>query len=264
MSLKFNVDIAKIAADFKEFSLEVQQDLQKAVGELAAMTNTKVKEMAQAELHSSRQDFIDSVGFEEVAPGVWVVSVSEDGLWVEEGIPANHDMKEALLKNAKTSKSGTRYKVIPFHYGKAPSTQNLSTQSLVAHLKMELKQENNKRSKSGQEKIPFKKIERNSDGSPKVGKLHELDFKNPNVMVGGTGKENTPRLARLSIYQKVTATGNVRRDILTFRTVSSGPASAGKWLHPGFEAKKFLDRAFDWAVNEWEKTILPEVLKKWE
>jgi hypothetical protein len=273
MALKFNVDIAKIAADFKDFSLEVQQDLQKAVGNLAAMTHAKVKEYAQQELHSSRQDFLDSVGFEEVAPGVWVVSVSEDGMWVEEGIPPNKDMKEGLLKNAKTSKTtGNRYKVIPFHYGKAPSTQNLSTQTLVMHLKNELNQENARRMKANKnlpedkklEKIPFKKIERNADGSPKVGKLHEFNFKNPNVMVGGTGRENTPRLQGLAIYQKALGGGNARRDILTFRTVSSGAASAGKWIHPGFEAKKFLDRALDWAINEWETRILPEVTKKWE
>lgn len=255
MGLIFNIDAAKIAAMFKEFALEVEQDLQKAVANLAAITDAKVKEMAQQELKSSRQPFMDSLGFEEIAPGVWVISVGEEGMWVEEGIESNKDMKPDLLaEGAKTSRSGHRYKVIPFDYGSPPSTQTPSTQMIVSELKSKLKKEN----------IPFKKIERNADGSPKVGKLHELDLGNPKGRSGGLGKGNTPALNGLSIYQSITKSGNVRRDIMTFRTVSSGPGSAGKWHHPGLEAKKFLDRAVEWAAKEWEEKILPEVLKKWD
>jgi hypothetical protein len=68
----------------------------------------------------------------------------------------------------------------------------------------------------------------------------------------------------VSIYQSVTATGNVRRDILTFRTVSEGPASQGKWIHPGLPPKHFLDRASEWAIKEWENNILPAVLEKYK
>lgn len=239
----------------KEFALEVEQDLQKAVANLAAITDAKVKEMANQELKSSRKPYMDSLGFEEIAPGIWVISVDESGLFVEEGIEANKDMKPALLaKDFKTSATGSRYKAIPFDYGKAPSQMTPQTQQIVAHLKESLKKE----------KVPFKKIEKNSDGSPKVGKLHEFNFGNPGGKMGGPGKGNTPALKGLSIYQSITKTGNVRRDILTFRTVSSSPASAGKWHHPGLEAKKFLDRALDWAMKEWEDKILPEVIEKWK
>jgi hypothetical protein len=255
MALKFNIDAAAIAAQFKEFATEVEQDLQKAVANLAAITDAKVKEMANNELHSTRKKFMDSLGFEEVSPGVWVISVDEGGLFVEEGIEPNKDMKPDLLeKDYKTSKDGHRYKAIPFDYGKAPSQQTAKTQELVSYLKQELKKQN----------VPFKKIERNSDGSPKVGKLHEFDFGNPGGRMGGPGNGNTPVFKNLSIYQSVTAAGQVRRDILTFRTVSSGPASANKWIHPGLDAKKFLDRALEWAMKEWEDKILPEVMKKWE
>lgn len=254
MSLKFNIDANAIAEQFKAFKLEVEQDLNKAVANLAAITDAKVKEMANQELHTSRQEFMDSLGFEEVSPGVWIISVDESGLFVEEGIDANKDMKPGLLaKDFKVSKDGNRYKAIPFDYGAPPSTQSPSTMQIVSYLRQQLKKE----------AIPFKKIERNTDGSPKVGKLHEFDFGNPRGTMGGPGKGNTPVLNGLSIYQTVTKTGNVRRDILTFRTVSSGPGSQGKWHHPGLEAKKFLDRALDWAMKEWEEKILPEVMKKW-
>lgn len=255
IKLNFNIDANAIAEQFKAFKLEVEQDLNKAVANLAAITDAKVKEMASQELHTSRKDFMDSLGFAEVAPGVWVISVDESGLWVEEGIEANKDMKPGLLaKDFKTSKDGHRYKAIPFDYGAPPSQQSASTQQVVSFLKQNLKKEN----------VPFKKIERDASGSPKVGKLHEFDFGNPRGTMGGPGKGNTPILNGVSIYQTVTKSGNVRRDILTFRTVSSGPGSQGKWHHPGLEAKKFLDRALDWAMKEWEEKILPEVMEKWK
>lgn len=254
IKLNFNINAAAIAEQFNAFKLEVEQDLNKAVANLAAITDAKVKEMASQELHTSRKEFMDSLGFEEVSPGVWVISVNESGLWVEEGIDANKDMKPGLLaENFKTSKEGHRYKAIPFDYSTPPSHQSASTQQVVSFLRSKLKKE----------KVPFKKIERNTDGSPKVGKLHEFDFGNPKGTMGGPGKGNTPVLKNLSIYQSVTKTGNVRRDILTFRTVSSGPGSQGKWHHPGLEAKKFLDRALEWAMKEWEEKILPEVMEKW-
>lgn len=254
MGLKFNIDGDAIANQFKDFKLEVEQDLNKAVANLAAITDAKVKEMASQELHTSRKDFMDSLGFEEVSPGVWVVSVDESGLWIEEGIEANKDMKPGLLKeNFKISKDGNRYKSIPFDHGSAPSTQSPATAQVVSYLKQQLKKEN----------VPFKKIERNDNGSPKVGKLHEFNFGNPKGTMGGPGKGNTPQLNGLSIYQTVTKSGNVRRDILTFRTVSSGPGSEGKWHHSGVEPKKFLDRAMDFAMKTWEEQILPEIMEKW-
>ncbi len=255
MNIKFNIDAAAIAKEFEGLKVEVEKELEQAVANLAAMTDAKVKEMASEELKTSREPFMNSLGFEEIAPGVWVISVDESGLWIEEGIKPNTDTKPGLLaENFQVSKEGHRYKAVHFDYGKAPSKLTPSAQTLVEYLKQSLRKE----------KVPFKKIERNSDGSPKVGKLHEFDFHNPGGRMGGPGKGNTPVFKNLSIYQSVTATGNVRRDILTFRTVSSGPKSADKWFHPGSEPKKFLDRAFEWALGQWEMKILPEVLAKWK
>lgn len=251
MALKINIDVASIAAQFKEMALEVEQDLRKGVANLAAMTHAKVAEMASTELHSSLKTLQDNLGFEEISDGVWVVSIDEKALFIEEGIEPNKDMKEALLKNAtKTSKAGYKYRSIPFDHGKGPSQMTPYAQSLVNRIKQQLKQQ----------KIPFKKIEKNPDGSPRIGKLHEfsIDSEKP------TRRANTPALKNVTIYQSVTKTGNVRRDIMTFRTVSASPASADKWIHPGLTAKKFLDRAEVWALDVFEKEILPEILDKYK
>lgn len=250
MALKINLDLDKIANQFKELAYEVKQDLEKGVGSLAAMTHAKVAEMANEELNTSRKSFQESLGFEEVAPGVWIVSVDEKGLWVEEGIEPGHDMKPDLLKeDTKTSAAGHKYRSIPFDHAKPPSQMTPYAEQLVRKIKYVLKKEG----------IPFKKIETGPNGNPRLGKLHKLDIDT----APPTSRASTGALQGLTIYQSKTATGNVRRDIMTFRTVSSGPASQGKWIHPGMEAKHFLDRAEQWALKEWEDKILPEILKKY-
>jgi len=251
-NLKIKIDTASIAAQFKAMALEVEQDLNKGIANLAAITHAKVAEMASEELKSSKKTLTDNLGFEEVSPGVWVVSIDQDALWIEEGIEANTDMKPGLLKNAtKTTKDGFKYRSIPFDHGKAPSQLTNSAQNIVSQIKQNLRKEN----------IPFKKIERDANGSPRVGKLHSLDFSKPGDAPPGKG--NTSAMKGVSIYQTITKTGNVRRDILTFRTVSGGPASAGKWMHPGTAPKKFLDRAMTWALDQWSDKILPEILSKY-
>lgn len=250
MSLKIKIDVEAIAKQFKEFSIEVKQDLEKAVAGLAAITHAKVAEMAATELKTSRKSLMDNLGFEEVSKGIWVVSIDENAMWIEEGVEPEFDMKPGLLKNAtKVSKDGHKYRVIPFDYGsKGPTQLTPNAQTIVNTIRSGLKKAN----------VSFKTIERNGDGSPKLGKLHTFNFES-----AIPGKGNTPQLKGVSIYQTLTKTGNVRRDILTFRTVTDGPGSEGKWISPGQPGKKFLDRAADWAINEWESKILPEVTKKW-
>lgn len=249
MGLKFDIDAEAIAKEFKELALEVEQDLQKGVANLAAITHAKVLEDSQQDLKSERKTFADNLGFEEISPGVWVVSVDEGALWIEEGIKPGTDMKPGLLKNAKTTKDGHKYAVIPFDHNKSPSQMTPYAQGVVQRIRENLKQQ----------RVPFKGIELNKDGSPKRGLIHEFDF-------GGEkpGKGNTPVMNGVSVYQSVTKTGDVRRDILTFRTVTDGPGGQGKWIHPGYEAKKYLDKALDWAMQEWETHILPEILKKYQ
>jgi hypothetical protein len=254
MALVFNIDVASIVSELKEFKEEVSQDLKKSAGNLAVMTHAKVSEMAQEELHSSREQFLKSLSFEEIAEGIWVVAVDESGLWIEEGMK-NHDMKLDLLKNnTKTSKDGHKYKTIPFDYGKTNTQMTPKTQEFVNYLKQSLKKE----------KVPYRKIERNPDGSPRIGKLHSFNFGNPRGTMGGPGKGNTPVFQGVSIYQSMTKSGSVKRDIMTFRTVTDGPKSDGKWEHPGLEGHKFLDKALEWCTTKFEEEILPEILKKYE
>lgn len=251
MSLKITINVDSISKQFKEFAKEVEKDVKKGVATLAASTQAHVIELAQTELHSSRDIFLDNLKYEEISPGVHIISVLDKGFWVEEGLDAGFDMKPGLLDSpkAKTSKKGYKYLAVPFKHNTAPSKMTPVAKDVVSQIKKNLKKEN----------VPFKKLELNADGSPRLGKLHSFNWGGEKL-----GKGNTGSLERVSIYQTTTKTGNVRRDIMTFRTVSGSPASQGKWKHGGVEGKKFLDRASNWAMATWEQFILPEIIKKWQ
>jgi|ERR1035437_1409814 hypothetical protein len=263
MSLKLSANADAIAAQFQEFAKEVEADINKAMENLATLTRAQIALEAQRgddKLNSTLHIYMENLSdVETQAPGVFVITLDEKALWIEEGLTA-HDMKQDLLQ-------GKPYRVIPFKYNTKPSQTEPSTQLIVSAIQRELKAR----------KIPYSAIENNPDGSPKLGKLHDLkwgvnlrDPRNKSGTMGGNigmkipGKGNTPRLQGLSIYQKIDKnTGNVRRDILTFRTVSAGPASEGKWLHPGLAAKKYMDKAMEEAIRQWEEKILPGILDKW-
>lgn len=252
MGLKFNVNAQEIAAMFNEMKQEVEADLLEGVAALAAMTTAKIDEMAAENLHSSLHIFKENFVTEEVAPGVHVLTIKEGALWIEEGISPGKDMKPALLKNASVNpRTGIKSKVIPFEHSKAPTQMTPYAQSLVSQIRSELRAR----------RIPFKTIERDKKGAPRLGKLHSFNMPSSKP----TRRATSPALQGISIYQQQNAkTGRVRRDIMTFRTVSNGPASEGKWIHPGYQAQKFLDRAMEWAANEWENNILPQILAKWQ
>jgi len=241
MPLKFQIDVEGIAAQFKEYMLTVQEELKKSVENLATLTRTRIAEEASKDLHTTQKTYMDALSDpEEISPGVWVISLDEKALYIEEGIEPGKDMKPDLLKGRKS-------RVIPFRYDKVPSQNSSFTNGLIAEIRQNLKKQG----------VPFKKIEYNANGSPRVGKLHEFNLGGP-----VPGKGNTQALTRLSIYQKE-KDGKVSREILTFRTVTDGAASAGKWIHPGLDAKKFMDKAMDLAMRDWEEQILPELMQKW-
>lgn len=258
MSLKINIDVSSLAAQFKELAIEAEREITKAVAGLAAMTHARVAEQAAQKLKSSLKDFQDNLGFEEVQPGIWVVSIDQPAMWIEEGIEPGHDMKPDLLKNAEVSPNGKRHRVIPFNHSAAPTSRNANADRIVQELKSGLNAINKQRKqadpKSGN--ISITKIEKNADGSPRVGKLHEFDIPSDKP----TANAKHPALKGVTIYQsKSGSTGNIRRDVLTFRTVSDG-SDPNSWIHPGYKANHFLDDAEVWALNEWENKILPDLL----
>jgi hypothetical protein len=247
--LLFKMDTSAFESVLDEFKKDLQQELDQAVGNLSEMVLNKTLELAQGGLHTTFHIYKENLSSRKEGTGVYVISLDQKALWLEEGLEENFDMKPGLLKDAKTSKEGHKYAVVPFKHDTRPSQTTPKAQDLIDQVKRVLKQEN----------IPFKKIETHPNGSPRLGLLHKIDIDSAKP----TAKASTPALQGLRIYQKQDTKGKVSRGIFTFRTVTDGPKSADKWMHPGFDAKKFMDTAFDWGVETFEREIMPELLKKW-
>ena len=252
-TLEFNIDFETILAAHESDIAGLTKDLSEAVAGLAAQTHAHVVEMANERLHSRREAYVNALKFEEVQPGLWVITVTQPAMWIEEG-QEPHNMLDDLLKSpkAKTAKDGSKYLVIPFKHDKGPTQQTAHAQGVTQMLKQELK-------KRG---VPYKKIENGPDGKPKLGLIHTMHL-------GGEKRPHwtSPILDGVRIYQRATKNGkgvtSVSRSIMTFRVASSKQKGTGKWDHPGSAPVKLLDEAFNWCEQQWDNEILPAILSKY-
>jgi len=249
MAIKLDID--KLAATLGNFAREALHDLEKAGQQLGAAAHAKITELANEELKSTKKTYTDALGMEEISPGVWCITLDESALFIEDGISANFDMKPGLLKNAtKTSKEGYKYRSIPFDLSKAPAQRSEGSQKIMSELKTGLR-------KVG---IPMHKIENDANGNPRLGVLHRLNL----ASAKPTAKASHGALQGVQIRQTAMPGGKVQRSIMTFRTVSSGPKSMDKWIHPGLEAHDFFGKAERWAEEQWENVIAPSIIEKWK
>lgn len=256
-NLKLNIDVQKLADSVNSLVEEVIGDVRKGVQRLSAQTHAKILELATSELKTSKKKYMDALSTpEEVAPGVWVITLDADALWIEDGLPENFDMKPGLLKNAKTSANGSRYQVIPFEWSKNHRQNSGNQQMLVNELQSKLKNEG----------IAWKatknNIVTNPDGTPKIGKIGEASLGNPGGRLAYKNAK-TPLFNKINIYQSLTKTGNIRRDVISFRTISSN-SKPDSWIHPGTEKKEFMDKALQFMEEVWERDMLPEILNKYK
>jgi len=245
--LNFDIDMEELTKEFDSIKEEVAKALQDGAESLANMTHAKVNELATDKLNTRAKTYKDNVTFEEVDKGVWVVTLLEPAMWIEEGLQP-YDMKDThLAKNAKVGKDGQRYKHIPFEHSKKPSEQSEKAQSITNEIKSELKAR----------KIPFRKLELGKDGSPRVGLLHRfsVDSGKPSA------RSKSPTLQNVQVYQNKTASGAVRKDIMTFRTISD---KSDNWQHPGTQAAKIFEEAYSWAESTWEREILPNIMASFD
>jgi hypothetical protein len=257
-NLKVTIDVESIAAQFKETTSELENSLMKGIATLAQATKHQVEDWANngigtlERLKSSRSKFLKSLQYEEVAPGVHVISVGEEGLFIEEGIPPGTDMKPKLLKGRKSM-------VVPFEHSKKPQDHTAQSSMIRGKLLNALKKEGLT--------IAGKEYHNEDPRTPKLSEvgpngrlkpIHTFNFKSPTF-----GKGNTPVLHGVNIYQTQNSDNSIQRSIFTFRTVSNGPKSAGKFIHPGTPPRNYLDKAEAWFEQEWNNTVLPNILAKY-
>jgi len=248
--LKFDIDIDAISEQFEEIKKKVKQEVLDGVGTLATMTHAKVLELSRDELKSLSSEYSENVVFDNPQEGIWVVTLKSPAMWIEDGRKSGF-MEELLSgKSSKVSKDGKRYAVIPFKHNKNPDQQSEKSKQLTQQIKGALKQHG----------INWGKIEYGADGSPRIGRLHSFNLDSARLKSQHKG----PVTHGISVYQTKQSDGSVKRDVMTFRIIHEDHKSEGLWMHPGKTGAKLLDKAFEWALDTWEKDILPNILKDYQ
>ncbi len=265
--LMVNLDIAELA-ELMNVKDAIKDATDGAARDLAAMTHGKIAELAGQKLHSRREMFVTGLKYHQESDDLWIVSLDAKVRWVDDGLPA-HSMLDDLLASpkAKKAKDGSKYIVVPFGHG--PGAGKTSTtppqQDLISTVKKAMKARG----------IPFGTIEKDDNGSAKLGRLHSFDItKAPVKSLDGPGQGKGPKgavkqgptgipfLQGVSVYQSQGPGGKTKRQILTFRVASSKHREQSRWEHPGTTPMNLMEEGMQWAMETWQKEIAPAIVSK--
>jgi hypothetical protein len=265
-----NIDMKDLLELRKEIEPKMENILKEASRDLAIQTHAHIVEEVQQKLHSTRDKYLQALHFEEVSEDVWIVSLDQKAMWIEEGME-EHEMIDDLLSSskAKTAKNGSRFLSVPFQHNKGPTQQTQAQKDLTDTIKSHM----------SKQKMAYGKIETDANGKPKLGLIHKFDIlKQPTKTHEGPGQgrgpigsvrqgpTGIPFLQSVRVYQKRIQDGAGKektvKSIMTFRVASSKHKGTGRWVHPGLEAKNFFEEAHDWALRLWEEKIKDQIYKK--
>jgi hypothetical protein len=253
--------------------------------ELAQATIAKADEMASSRLHSTRQQYVDSLKLEKLGPNIYAISLDDDAKHLETGYEAFNMIAHGLTKGpkSKVSKEGYRYVVVPFqnkknappgtpagdrqiqqtktvsergwsagsstNSGVAPAVGIHSGTSLAAGIQ-ELEK------KSGLSKMV-------PDVTGRVGTWNSHPANtNKAIFTNASGHQDVvdldgpfnPLFEGLMKFQNKTGK-RMQGSYLTFRVASENPNSRGKWNHPGFQGAKIFPELEGWAMQQLQKLV---------
>ena len=266
----FNFDLSALLSLESELRPACEAALREGASDLSKQAHSHVVEEVQQKLHSSREKYVDALHFEQVDENTFVLSLDASAMFVEEGLPAGFDMLPGLLgsKKARFAKDGSKYLIVPFRHDRGPTQQTPAQKDLTDTIKAEMKKL----------KIPYKKLEMDSQGKPRLGKLHSFDINAPMKTSEGVGQGHgpigdprqgptgIPFLQRVSVYQKMvkdrTGKSSVQRGIFTFRIASSKHSGSNRWKHPGLDGKHFFEECEEWAQALWTNVISKKIIDK--
>jgi hypothetical protein len=245
---KITVDVDNLAQQLDRKKEEIISQTRKAVEGLAAASHAHVLELAGDKLKSLQSKYKEAVDFDQVDDNMWVVTLKKEAMWIEKG-HGKWSMYDKLSSSpkAKTSKEGNKYMVIPFEHSKKPSEQSPKAKQLTDQIRGFLKKE----------KVNYKKIEYNADGSPKLGLLHKFDIQSARP----SDKAKFPALQGVAIYQRKDQKGKIQRDVMTFRVVSEKNKGDGRWEYQPREGVNIFEETYKWAINTWNQELLPALIE---
>jgi hypothetical protein len=291
--LEFNVNIDQIAERLGVKREVIEGRLQEEVKKLAATTHAFVVNYAQQKLAqndfmrkwffgevNSRTGESEKVRFHDMGNNMYVVELDESNRWIEEGRePTSMATDKWLLKgpNVKTAKDGSKYRVIPMkQMGGVGGKHGSGSPQFDAILKKALKEKS----------ISLNRVERDTNGSPKLGVLHKLSIPMPSQGDGGFhqmtspnkfkffSKGRSPEQARSlglkasaghfylsnAVVTQTLSKGprgqqKVEKGVTTFRVVSSKHEAEGKWMYTRVEPLGSIPAAYNNAMQMWNEVV---------
>jgi hypothetical protein len=268
-----------IKANYKEIAdklgvveKEVAKKLNGAVEALSISTHAFIIKYAQDHLKGyPLEAFLGEDGSNirwiQVSKNMWVVEIDESAKWVEEGrSPTSMATDDWLLKpgkGLKTARDGSKFKIIPFSHDKgALTTPSGMREAIDASLKA-----------NG---VSMRKIEKGPDGMPKIGIVNRLkdipqlnDPASDNIYqyrskgrtadeaeaLGLPNYEGAHYLSGGVVVQRPSKKGKVKKEVVTFRVVSSKHENEQRWLYPEVKPLHSIPAAYDYATKEWDKIV---------
>lgn len=259
MKLDIEIEIADVLknATGKVVS-RIEKDLQKAITLLGKGAIKKANSLASEKLDGGLESmYQENLYMEQISDNMVVIGIRPKVKFIEHG--QRGGFMEYLLKNAKTSKDGTRYKVIPFRHNTSSKNKSVPNEgtSLANELKTFLKSK-------GQPFSKTRSLALDASGSPRIGRINSWDINS----MKGKGKKSVKELSRnlkgVSVYQNFNKeTNRVERNIMTFRVITD-KHRGNKWMKKGDSGVKILEETHKWVQDSWEKDILPQLKQKYE
>jgi hypothetical protein len=287
------VDTSAIAEKVNKTKEVVEQKLTPAMERLSISTHAFIINKANNELSDFKRKFFLGVGeygkktlkqsssgagvdetaknvrWVKVSNGIWVVEIDESAAWIEEGRePTSMATEDWLLKpgKAKVAKDGSLYRAIPFKITEGGKEAHGTKPAYASIIKGAMKEQG----------IPIKKIERNEDGTPKLGIIHKLNIEGPQ---GGweqfPGMHSRPRTAEESamsglkphkgifhlkgavVVQRMKPGKKPKpvKETVVFRIVSSKHKLENRWMYPEVKPFNAIPAAYDYAKEQLDKII---------
>jgi truncated hemoglobin YjbI len=227
--MKCNFDFSEIKQTLEELS-KFSENQKEIMDKLAAETHAFIMNLANSELNSSKNKYLDNLELIE-ENGVKIIVLREPAMWIEEGkkqgsmVPGFMDSDKA-----KTGKDGKKYLVIPFEHSKNSQDQNSKAKSLTDSIKVEMKQRG----------IEWGGIQKTKKGKEIKGLTNSFNVSLKNA----SNEKSASYLRGVRVYQsRDKKTKKMQQSVMTFRIAKE---DSDGWIHPGTEAVDFFEKAMDY------------------
>lgn len=245
--IPFSIDISPIVEEFTILSDRSEEFSSYVLDRMVEDYMNAWNNMVGKELHSTRGEYLKAMNTEKISSKEAIISLlpteSRLPMMIEDGA-SEFDMKEGFSKSSKAiryssveDKKEHWYLTIPFRH----ATNEAIAESMVFSSKMPK---------------PIENIAKENNGEPiKQTQLPEQYRKLLKNKTTGV-QHKSPIYEGIKRIQVSASNRENRGAYMSFRRVSDR-SEDGSWTHPGFEAKKFMDRALSQLIDNMS-TILDQ------